>query len=357
MLKNIDLIVGARPNFIKCAMLHNELTKSGFKVRIVHTGQHYDELMSDVFFKELSIPMPDVNLNAGSGSHAVQTGNIMKAYEDLLQENPPNLTIVFGDVNSTAAVVITCAKHHIKTAHVEAGLRSFNKNMPEELNRIITDSIADYLFTPSNDADENLIKEGVDSERIFRVGNIMIDTLIAYRDEIDAQKIIEFKPVLHNYVYVTIHRPSNVDDREHLKAIIEFLNNISREKTVLFSIHPRTEKALRIHKLNNMFLPSVIQMPPLSYLKSMKLMIDAFAVITDSGGIQEETTFLGIPCFTLRNDTERPITISKGTNMLIKPTQDNVNQVLEPLKKIECEIELWDGHTSERIAYILKDIL
>ncbi len=357
--KKIDLIVGARPNFVKCAILYKELKNSGFSVRLIHTGQHYDKSMSGSFFEDLNIPKEDYNLNVGSSTHAKQTAKIMIEYEKLLLENKPDLVIVFGDVNSTIATVLSAAKLHVKTAHVEAGLRSFDKNMPEEINRIATDSITDYLFCPSEDAIENLKKEGHDNEKVFIAGNIMIDTLMAHQKEIDNYNIEEEFNIENNkYVFLTMHRPSNVDNKEKLKNIIDFLNTIAEKYTIIFPIHPRTEKNIHKFQLAEYLSKNIKIIKPVPYLKSIKFIKEAFCVITDSGGIQEESTFLGTRCYTLRENTERPVTISQGTNQLIKPTKENAEKIIrEDYKRFYTEIKYWDGKTSQRIVNILKEVL
>lgn len=352
--KNIDIIVGARPNFVKCAVLTRKLKKGPFNVRLIHTGQHYDRMMSDVFFKDLSIPAPDINLNVGSSSHAVQTGEIMMKYESLISRQPPELTVVFGDVNSTIASVLAASKMHVKTAHIEAGLRSRNMSMPEEINRIVTDSIADYLFTPSEDAVDNLIKEGRDRKYIFNVGNIMIDAMTEHMGSIDSIDIGRRFKINEKYMYMTLHRPYNVDNAERLSQIVGFINRISERITIVMPLHPRTQIQLKKTRMMDKLSADIKIIKPVSYLESIKLIKKSQAVITDSGGIQEESTFLNIPCFTLRPQTERPVTVTMGTNTVIEPDDRALGLIVSGKRKTASRIENWDGRTSLRIMDILK---
>ena len=354
--KKIDLIVGARPNFVKCTVLYDVLKKRGFTIRLIHTGQHYDEKMSDIFFKDLNIPKEDINLNVGSSSHAVQTGMIMQKYEELLYKEKCDLVIVFGDVNSTVASVITAAKLHIKTAHVEAGLRSYDRSMPEEINRLATDSISDYLFAPDMGAVNNLKKEG-HTENVFLAGNIMIDTLKKHIEIIENYNLSEYNIINKKYIYMTLHRPFNVDNKDRLRFIIDFINKISEHYPIIIPLHPRTDKMLEQFDLKSNLSNSIILIESVSYLKSIAFIKNAKSVITDSGGIQEETTYLNIPCYTLRKNTERPITITNGTNMLIEPDKNALEAILSDSEKTCDAIELWDGKTSERIVdFICKEV-
>jgi len=367
-MKNLKLmlIVGARPNFMKIAPLileirkHNHLQQDHPHIDflLVHTGQHYDLQMSDAFFQELNIPDPDVNLDVGSATHAVQTAEIMVRFEKICREEKPDWIIVVGDVNSTMACTLVAAKLSTKVAHIEAGLRSFDRTMPEEINRLVTDSLADLLFTPSEDADENLRREGIPDTKIKRVGNIMIDTLI-----LNLEKARALKPYKSHggeekqYVYVTLHRPSNVDGQESLSQIMRQLVNLSEKIPVIFPLHPRTEKNLIQYGL----MPASNQHPhlklckPVGYFESIGLADKARFVLTDSGGLQEETTFLNVPCLTLRPNTERPITITVGTNRLtsLETMEDDISRILEGNHQPGSIPDLWDGLTSHRILEIL----
>lgn len=365
------LVVGARPNFMKIGPLlsaiskHNSTEESGdtkIDPLLVHTGQHYDTLMSDAFFQDLNIKAPDVNLEVGSGSHAVQTAEIMIRFETVCLREKPDWVIVVGDVNSTMACTLVATKLEIKVAHIEAGLRSFDRSMPEEINRLVTDVLADLLFTPSEDADQNLLREGIPAERIKRVGNIMIDTLTIALEK--ARALAPFKQYgfeEKTYVFVTLHRPSNVDDRDSLERIMQGLATLSQRLPVIFPLHPRTEKNLMQYGL----LPESNQYPnlklcePVGYFESIGLADKASFVLTDSGGLQEETTFLKVPCLTLRSNTERPITITVGTNKLttLGTLQDDIDRILEGRHANSKIPELWDGHTSERIIKTLTDEL
>ena len=367
----IHLVCAARPNFVKVAPLYHALKKEDWaNPIIVHTGQHYDRNMSDAFFEDFGLPSPDLYLGVGSGTHAEQTGKIMMSYEKVLYDQKPDIIIVVGDVNSTVACTLAASKisyassgnlNRPLVAHLEAGLRSFDKTMPEEINRMVTDVLADLLWTPSPDADENLLKEGVSPKKIYRVGNIMIDTLVANLDKARIRKTYDqFGVKEKEYVFVTLHRPNNVDDKTSLSSIMEGLVNLSRRISVIFPIHPRTKKQLvtsglwqNIERVKNLNL-----LDPLGYHDTICLVENSRFVLTDSGGLQEETTFLGIPCLTLRPNTERPITITEGTNKLtsLEVLDQDFDYILNgyhPAGKIP---ELWDGHTAERIIQILTKL-
>jgi UDP-N-acetylglucosamine 2-epimerase (non-hydrolysing) len=349
-------VVGARPNFMKAAPVHAALAKAGVEQTLVHTGQHYDASMSDVFFKQLGMPEPDVNLSVGSGSHSMQTAEVMKRIEAVMIDAHPDWVLVYGDVNSTLAAALVAAKLCIRVAHVEAGLRSRDRSMPEEINRIVTDHVADLLFTPSEDGDENLRAEGIAPERIHRVGNVMIDTLVRLLPRArEAWPRIRDEFSLSRYALLTLHRPSNVDDPETLLPIVESLARISDRLPTVFPVHPRTRANLS--RLGAAFPDSFRLTEPLGYLDFLALQEHAAVVITDSGGIQEETTFLGVPCLTMRPNTERPVTIAIGTNTLVGNDVDRlmaaVDDVLAGRGRRGAVPPLWDGHAAERIAAIL----
>jgi UDP-N-acetylglucosamine 2-epimerase (non-hydrolysing) len=345
-------VVGARPNFMKIAPIVEEMKKApDLNGVLVHTGQHYDEGMSDIFFLQLGIPVPDVHLGVGSGSHAEQTARIMVEFEKVCLRENPGLVLVVGDVNSTMACTIVAAKLLIPVAHVEAGLRSFDRTMPEEINRLVTDALASLLFTTSRDADENLKREGVDASKIFFVGNVMIDTLLQHRQKAAALQIEKPK----QYALVTLHRPSNVDDPQVLGPILEALQEISKSIPVLFPIHPRTAKRVQDFGLS---MNGIRTMNPLGYLEFLNLESTATIVLTDSGGLQEETTILRVPCLTLRNNTERPVTIEHGTNIMVGPGKA---RILEAFRRImngdwkpSGPPEYWDGHAAERIVRVIE---
>jgi len=349
-------VVGARPNFMKAAPVWAAINKlTEFKQILVHTGQHYDNLMSDIFFRELNLPTIDYNLNIGSDTHARQTAAIMIELEGLFLDIRPDLVMVYGDVNSTVAAAMVCSKLHISFAHVEAGLRSFDRRMPEEINRLITDQLADYLFTPSEDADENLNNEGIDKNKVFLIGNVMIDTLT----KLTSRSLVpdKFKNI-NDYVLVTLHRPSNVDQLDNLQSIISNLIEVSNKRSVIFPVHPRTKQILLKLNIDTDGIKNFHIIDPLGYLEFLGLMKNAKIVITDSGGIQEETTWLGIPCITVRENTERPITITLGTNQLIGIDYQKIPKVVNTINLKKHTIPpLWDGKASERIAEILKRIL
>jgi len=304
-------VVGARPNFVKAAPVLRALAQRGARQTLVHTGQHYDRNMSDVFFAQLAIPDPDVNLDVGSGSHAWQTAEIMRRFEPVVVGRKPDLVLVYGDVNSTVAAALVCSKLGIRVGHVEAGLRSFDRTMPEEINRVVTDQLSELLFTPSEDGDANLLREGVPKERIHFVGNVMIDSLIRL---LPAAKSCARNGIPEPFALVTLHRPSNVDNIDNLRDILETLTRMSEKLNVIFTVHPRTRQ--RISEFN-LTCRNLRLLEPVPYIEFLALQSRAAVVITDSGGIQEETTYLGVPCLTLRTNTERPITVTAGTNILV----------------------------------------
>lgn len=371
MKKNLKLIliVGARPNFMKIAPViseihkHNNLHKSsGIHIDyiLVHTGQHYDLQMSEAFFQDLNIPAPDFNLEVGSGSHAMQTAEIMVRFEKICLQEKPDWIIVVGDVNSTMACTLVASKLTIKVAHIEAGLRSFDRSMPEEINRIITDALADLLFTPSEDADQNLLREGIPKAKIKCVGNIMIDTLMSHIEKARERKPYELFGVKEtNYIFVTLHRPSNVDNKSSLSIIMNRLESISERLPVIFPVHPRTCINLLEFGLsqNPDTRKKMTICEPLGYLDTLGLIDKAQFVLTDSGGLQEETTFLNIPCLTIRPNTERPITITQGTNQLtsLETLGHDLMSLANGNHKNGNIPELWDGQTAERIIAILCD--
>lgn len=354
--KKVHLIAAARPNFMKIAPAYHALQRTNWADPIiVHTGQHYDVNMSDDFFKDLKLPEPHHHLKIGSGTHAEQTGWVMIAYEKLLQENKPDLVVVVGDVNSTAACTLAAAKLGVKVAHLEAGLRSFDRTMPEEINRVVTDSLADLLWTPSSDGDENLLREGVLKEKIERVGNIMIDSLEMLRPVIEKQNAVQkFGFNGAGFGLVTLHRPSNVDFPANLERLCRSLVCISQKIPLIFAVHPRTYKNLKSNDLLSALedATSLRLTEPISYIPFMNLVFNADLVITDSGGLQEETTYLGIPCLTLRPNTERPITISQGTNRLceVGNLANMVDNALSGDFKKAVVPELWDGKTAARVV-------
>lgn len=350
----IHLIAAARPNFMKIAPLYHELKKTNHEVIIVHTGQHYDKNMSDDFFEELGLPSPHIFLNVHGGSHAYQVGNTMIKYEEACLSNRPDLVIVVGDVNATMACSITAKKMGIPVAHLEAGIRSFDDAMPEEINRRVTDSISDWFWTPSLDANDNLIKEGVATEKIKFVGNIMIDSLEMMRDKIAKNPIQkELNPKNNPYAVVTFHRPSNVDSPETLSKLITVIEKISKKITIIFPIHPRTKAMLSQHGLlSRLTQTNVITTDPLSYTAFMNLIMSCQFALTDSGGIQEETTYLGIPCLTVRNNTERPITVTQGTNTLVQLNDiiSTVDAIINQQYKHGEIPQLWDGNSAKRVV-------
>lgn len=378
--KKVIIAAGARPNFIKLAPLMYEFNghRDYFEVLLVHTGQHYDFEMSEVFFKNLDIPEPDIHLNIGSASHAVQTAKIMAAFEKVVLKEKPDLVIVTGDVNSTLACSLTASKLNVKIAHVEAGLRSFDRTMPEEINRTITDSLSDYLFVSEESGLKNLKKEGVDSKKIHFVGNVMIDTLLSNMPKISKSNILkrisfnsnnkDYEPTAMSYEHLlpktysvlTLHRPNNVDSKESLSEIYDILKAISQQIKIIYPIHPRTKKMIRKHKFLKKFnsLGSLLMTGPLGYIDFIRLVKESKFVLTDSGGIQEETTVLKVPCLTMRKNTERPVTIEKGTNILVSRNKQiimkAVNTILKGEQKDGKIPKFWDGKTAKRIVKILR---
>lgn len=376
-------VVGARPNFMKIAPIiaainrYNEAAGAGngrssakpstaIEHRLVHTGQHYDKMMSEAFFSDLNLPEPDIFLGVGSGSHAEQVADIMKKFEGVLLEEKPDVMVVVGDVNSTLACALTAAKISYDSrgsrpliAHVEAGLRSFDRTMPEEINRIVTDALADLLFTPSEDADANLIREGISTDKIFRVGNVMIDTLTTHLDKILERRAWDDYGLRHgHYAFVTLHRPRNVDDEISLSRIVDCLGRVSGRLNVIFPVHPRTRKKMELFNLwqRAQEIRGLLMTEPLSYLDTIGLVAGSRFVLTDSGGLQEETTFLKISCLTLRPNTERPVTITRGTNKLtsLAMLERDMEAILQDGGgQAEAVPELWDGAAGDRIIRAL----
>ncbi|MEA1923451.1 MAG: UDP-N-acetylglucosamine 2-epimerase (non-hydrolyzing) [Pseudomonadota bacterium] len=362
------LVAGARPNFMKIAPLYRAAQAyENLECLIVHTGQHYDYAMSQTFFDDLELPEPDHYLEAGSGSHAEQTARVMVAFEKVCLEEEPDLVIVVGDVNSTLACSIVAKKLLIKVAHIEAGLRSFDLTMPEEINRMVTDSISDYFFVTESSGLDNLLREGKSENAVFMVGHVMIDNLLHQVEKLkdcdtSGFAVAELKQRHKQYLFMTMHRPANVDDPETLKGIVDCLNKIAEDYPIFFPVHPRTAKMLKQFKLK--LADNIICFGPLGFRESLYLWQDAIAVLTDSGGLQEETTALGIPCLTLRENTERPITIELGTNILAGNQPEGImkayRQLSEffpagksPAERRECRVPKWDGRAAERIWRVL----
>lgn len=364
-------VVGARPNFMKVAPIMAAIDKHPhfFEQMLIHTGQHYDANMSAIFFDELGLPRPDVNLEVGSASHAQQTAQIMTLFEPIVLDYQPDWVIVPGDVNSTLACALVCSKLGIKVAHVEAGLRSFDRTMPEEINRLLTDQLADLLFTPSPDGDENLLREGIAAEKIYCVGNVMIDTLVRLLPLAEERwSALRTKVGAERYLLATLHRPANVDEPQSLHNLLAALTKIATKiddnLPVLFPVHPRTRA--RIEALGLAAIPEEIQMiEPLGYLDFLALQAHATLVLTDSGGVQEETTYLGVPCLTVRPNTERPVTVTNGTNRLIDNSQAAILEAVTETLATQTSQDrirpgksqrpaLWDGHTAERIVQVLQ---
>ncbi|MDR2788919.1 MAG: UDP-N-acetylglucosamine 2-epimerase (non-hydrolyzing) [Candidatus Accumulibacter sp.] len=358
-------VVGARPNFMKMAPILRALAghEPPVPALLAHTGQHYDRDMNDRLFEELRLPRPDINLEVGSGTHAVQTAEVMKRFEPVVDESGPSCILVVGDVNSTLACTLVGVKKGIPVAHVEAGLRSFDRNMPEEINRVLTDQVADILYTSERGALDNLLREGISPARVEFVGNVMIDSLMANREHArrpaEVLEAAGFDPSIaaspSGYAVVTLHRPSNVDREETLRPLLETLREASRRLPLIFALHPRTRANIGRFGLDDLVAGKRIALaPPQGYLEMLGLMAGARLVLTDSGGMQEETTALGIPCLTLRENTERPITVEQGTNTLVgrddRAILGGIAEIMEGGGKRGCTPELWDGHAAERIA-------
>lgn len=359
-------VVGARPNFIKIAPVWRAIASlTPFEQVMVHTGQHYDVNMSDVFFVDLGLPAPDHYLGVGSGTHAQQTAAVMVAFERVVQQLGPDLVLVYGDVNSTVAAALVCAKLLVPVAHVEAGLRSFDRTMPEEINRLLTDQIADWLFTPSPDGDENLLREGVAPGKIHRVGNVMIDSLVRLLQTASRSTVLsELGLEPEDYAVLTMHRPSNVDSEDALGDLLNTLIRLSERLPIIFPVHPRTWQ--RLETLGAGEARGQLRLiEPLSYVDFLGLMSQARIVLTDSGGIQEETSYLGIPCLTLRANTERPVTVEMGTNTLVGQDTGLLTSRFHAIldgddswdRRPPAGISLWDGHAAERIARIILETL
>ena len=360
--KKIILVAGARPNFMKIAPLIKEFSKhkNRFELILVHTGQHYDFQMSEVFLKDLDIPKPDIYLGVGSGSHAEQTAKIMIKFENVLLKENPQLIIVVGDVNSTLACSLVSSKLNVKVAHVEAGLRSFDRTMPEEINRMVTDSLSDYLFVSEESGIENLKKESVDKKKIFFVGNTMIDTLLTYLPNINKSNVLRHLKIDSNdYAVLTLHRPSNVDSKDSLAQIYAILKPITTNIKIIYPVHPRSKQSMKNYGFLENFqrLSNLVMVEPFGYIDFIKLVKESKFVLTDSGGIQEETTILNVPCLTMRENTERPITISVGTNQLVGRNKKRIlacaKLILNGKEKKGSIPRFWDGNTSQRIIKIL----
>ncbi len=361
-MKKILSVVGARPNFIKIAPLAKAFKKYRKEVKhlLCHTGQHFDQRMSEIFFEELQMPRPDFNLGVGGGSHAEQTARIMLELEKVLLAEKPDLVVVPGDVNSTLAASLVASKMSIPIAHVEAGLRSFDKTMPEEINRIVTDVVSDFLFVTEHSGMHNLRDEGMDDSKIFFVGNTMIDTLESHYEAVEACDITHrLKLEKGAYITATFHRPSNVDDRENLSDLMETLSRLARQRPLVFPVHPRTRKNIEAFGLEDKIPDSLMLTEPMGYIEFLSLMRYAELVITDSGGIQEETTYMGVQCITVRKNTERPVTIDVGTNHLVGVSMEKVEKtamdILGGTTKPGRIPELWDGKAAKRIASIIMD--
>ncbi len=347
-------MVGARPNFMKIAPIMLAMRPyRRIKPLLVHTGQHYDVNMSDAFFKDLELPEPDIHLEVGPGTHAVQTARVMERFEKVLFKEKPDLVLVVGDVNSTLACALVASKLHITVAHVEAGLRSFDRRMPEEINRVLTDHMSDFLFTTCEDANRNLAKEGIARDKVFLVGDVMIDTLLYYMKKDSLRGSDE-----EEYAVVTLHRPSNVDDKDTFERISRALSKIAQRIPIIFPAHPRTKKQIELFGLKNHY-GNIKLLDPLGYLDFLKLYSRAKFVLTDSGGIQEETTILNIPCLTIRENTERPITVELGTNVVVGTDEERIvreaEKILRGERKNKKPIKYWDGKAAQRIVRILVE--
>ncbi len=358
--KKIISVVGARPNFMKVAPIHKAFQKYAATVDhlICHTGQHFDEKMSEVFFTQLELPKPHFFLGIGGGSHAEQTAKIMIEFEKICLNEKPDLVIVVGDVNSTMACTLVTSKLGIKTAHVEAGLRSFDREMPEEINRLVTDVLADYLFTTEEKAQQNLLKEGVNENKIFFCGNVMIDSLVQFLPKIEQSEITtQLGLEKGSFILCTFHRPSNVDSESSLRDLVELLNSLGSKRKVVFPIHPRTNNNLKKYGLDKNLSPNLILTEPIGYIDFLNLTKNAELIVTDSGGVQEESTWLGVQCLTVRDNTERPITVDVGTNQLIgtdlKRVWEESLHILNGYKKKGEIPKLWDGKSADRITDII----
>jgi len=364
-MQKVISVVGARPNFIKISPILEELDKRKINNILVHTGQHYSSNMSDNFFKDLKIRQPEINLNAGSSNHARQTAEIMIGLEDVFIKEKPSIVIVVGDVNSTLAAAITASKLGIKIAHVEAGLRSFDFGMPEEINRALTDRISDYLFCTEKSGVENLKKEGVNAKKIFLVGNVMIDSIVKNIKKAGHSKIIEelgLKKTGENYCVLTAHRPENVDSEKNLKVLIDIIDGLQKIIKVICSVHPRTMEKIKEYGMEGKLkkMKNIVASEPIGYLDFLFLTKNAKFAVTDSGGLQEETSYLKIPCLTIRKNTERPATVEKGTNIVTgldkKRVLEEVGRILKGNAKKGGRIDLWDGKAAERIVKIIESV-
>lgn len=361
----IICVCGARPNFMKIAPLMRAFEENGsFRTLLVHTGQHYDENMSKLFFDELNVPEPDINLEVGSASHALQTAEIMRRFEPVVLDFKPDYVLVVGDVNSTIACGLVAVKLGVKLIHVEAGLRSFDRAMPEEINRLLTDAISDLLFVTEQSGIDNLRNEGINSDKVHFVGNVMIDTLMANKAKAQKSDVLQRLGLsVKDYVVITLHRPSNVDDFARLAEILAAFEEIQKETKLVFPVHPRTRNNIKDSELERKIeaMGNLLLIEPVGYLDFLCLMDNAAVVMTDSGGIQEETTILGVPCMTLRDNTERPVTITEGTNRLVEITKEGILKVYREIRSADKDIKrgvpkLWDGKAAQRIAGIIAGI-
>jgi len=353
-------VVGARPNFMKMGPVVSALEEAGIHQYLVHTGQHYDNNMSQVFFDELNLPKPDIFLGVGSGSHGYQTGEILFQFEKICIQKNPKLIIVAGDINSTLACALAASKLNIPIAHIEAGLRSFDNTMPEEINRILTDKLSDMLFVTEKSGVKNLKSEGINNDRIHLVGNCMIDSIKNYLPKaIMKAPWVNYNLKTNEYCLVTIHRPSNVDSRSQLKSISKLLNKMAEKIKIIFPMHPRTRKSFK--NINKKLSDKILIIDPLPYIEFLGLMSNAKLVVTDSGGIQEETTYLGVPCLTIRENTERPITIEIGTNYLVGTKNNSILKIFNQIMKGDIKSgnipTKWDGKSAERVVKIIKEFL
>lgn len=357
MTKNIDLIVGARPNFIKAFPLLKALKNSkNYVTRLINTGQHYDSNMVDIFFTQLGVNSPDINLNIGSGTHGMQTGRTLIEIENVFLNSMPDMVIVFGDVNSTLAGALAASKLNIPISHIESGLRSFDRTMPEEINRILTDQLSDLLFTTSPEAEKNLLDEGKTKEQIFFVGNTMIDSLVKFNHHFNSKNITKSLSIKNkNYILITMHRPSNVDNVDKFSSFIDAINETGKKIPIIWPIHPRITNLIKSKKYN--LNSNIHTIKPKGYLEFMGLQKNAKLIITDSGGVQEESTYFGVPCFTIRENTERPVTITNGSNHLIGTDFKKLNDLIFDnsfLKKNLQRPKFWDGNSSQRIISIIN---